>query len=553
MDQHLQFKIGTTFSGEGFTKLKGAVTDVNRTVKTSTAAISQISSSIGAMDGAAARSIGAITGLVNSFMTLNPVMLAITAATTAISWGLKELKDREEAAQKKADDLRKSMEGLVTKLNDKIFEKAITDANGLGKEFERITKHANDLKSAMDALASEQAKGGALDLQVMKLQAVVDEITDEGKKLVAAEWDVQIAIKKESDVRAEYSSQVAKAHQAVIDEENRIVNLQQQRATMEEQLQRLESNNHALKVAEKSVRERLLKQIEDMKNKMAAVDDKIIDSKNKLQVLQVNEQTATVKMTNALTSASMEVAKAEDAQKRLIQSIDDAKDAERRRAESVAHDLLQEEELKAQEDAARKEVADAKMKEAQLAKELSAESAKVKEAERNLADAIERYRNNLWQFNTNNIFNEIAGAVGSSMRNTFSQLLAKSGDIAAAARDNAIQQGIGNGNIRTVDQANKVGNDAARQARQQLMNKMTQQEIREKERADRLEKKSEKAMSKADKEWLKRYKEIEKAKKEAAEAIKRREQELKEAKAAEKKKAQDIAEIRKKLDVLGLK
>lgn len=556
---NIVFKIGSTFEGEGFKRAREAVGAINKDAKGGSMAMNALANSIGVMDGKAAKAVSAVTGMLSSVMSLNPVVLGITAAISAFSWALNELREHEEAVKKAAEDLRKSHEELATKINQQIFDKAISDAKALGAEYDRITKHANEMTSAINALNNQTASGGILQLQADKVVAVFNEISEEGKQLVAAEYDLKIATAEAALMRQRAEQNLEAASQAVADQEGEIENLLQQRAGMEIQLNRLQENNVAFETASREEREKWLKNIADLQARMAEVDSRIIAGNEKLEVLQVKEQTAVearnaaeIQATTKIETCTQKQAELEaEIEKRAAEEAQAAEIAKaqeegmRLEIEARENQRMMEEELaKAEKDAA-----DAVKKAEQAQKDQAAAAEALKNAELAYASKMSDYINS--GMATFDAANGLVQSEGKGLRGGQIPVDVQK-SIQTTVADQKVDDAIRNGAVSTVKEMGKLNRQGMREARD-LINKTQNQQLREAQAYKRLKEMNPKALASSDKVFMERYEKLLKANED-------RKQELKNAKDAVdkqaenvKKTAQNMDEVVKMMKGLGLK
>lgn len=165
-EQRVQFTIGSIFKGEGFKQAQAAVKDVNQAVKTSASVIGNLASNVGILDSKYAKAAGAVTGLTSALTTGNPVMAAFGVAMTGVSLVISTFNDRLAEQKKLHDELTESLKRThdqlvktwskeqaseMAKFNDSLKE--------VGDSYDRITKEANQLMSAVNKLASTRDQG----------------------------------------------------------------------------------------------------------------------------------------------------------------------------------------------------------------------------------------------------------------------------------------------------------------------------------------------------------------------------------------------------------
>lgn len=503
-DNNIKFTIGSDFQDSGFTAAKQSIGDINKQVKSGARDIAGFAQSFGVLDGQAAKAASALTGLLSAAMTLNPITIGITAAISALSWAMNECREREEKLRKEQEEHRKAMENLLTITNNGLYQAAIEEAKQLGNEYMRITTHANEMTAAINALNNERASGGVLQLQADKIVAVFNEVTEEGKQLVASEYDLKIATAQAAQARAAAEAKLEEAHNAVAQQEGKIANLVEQRAALEKRLQTMQENNAQVHLAEKSVREKVLAQIQEMQNKIDGIDANIAREKEKLEVAIVKEQTAVEARANAETSISSKEYEAEAKHDALVEAIEARKNAEAEAAEAAKETAELDAQIAADKQAQEDELKEYEQSLAEATQDLTATRNQLASVEQSLAAAEAAYQKKLNDYNdTTNLTNVAAREQVANTRGLKGGMLdggtqKKIIDLNVKGK---LQEAVNGGKVNSVKDMQRFERQAQREARNDI-SKAQRQALREAQEYDRLKKLNPKLLSKQDKDFL---------------------------------------------------
>lgn len=550
-DQHLKFHIGSEFSGEGFKQAQAAVSSINSKVNHAYGAFNKVAGAMGGMDSSAAKAAASVTGLMNAFLSGGAVGAAITLTISAVTAAFSYFKTKAEDAKKSMEDFRAASVSLASSVNNDIFNRAISDAEKLSKNFETITKHANAMTAAITSLSREQAKGGALDLQAEQIVTVMNEITSEGANLKAAEYEMRRALENAAQVRAQGERDVAAAHQKIVDTENKIVNLGEQRAAILSSVAHLENNiavmRQRLAGAEEEEKKKYLQnqkdwesKLNELKKRTESIDNEILNEKNIIKVLTLDEQTAIQKSANANKQAENAILQLEAAAEQRARQEREA--FEKKRKELQAQETLT-----------------ALNKEAQAAQEV------LNEAKKHTAEAEKEYAASLKKYQENYAKNKINEEIFLGKRND--QGMSKIVDVSAETLRDIVkfesQQRADKGAFRSVRDRDNFERERIRELKTEV-NKDLFQTRKEAQRYEQLKNKSDKSLSVQDREFKKKYEDmmIDEAMRLADQAAKKRElerareaqdQAQREAAAAQQEAAEYAKKIHQQLKNLGLK
>lgn len=542
-DQHLSFSIGSTFSGEGFQAAQNTVTELHKSTVVAVGAVNQLGSAMGGMDSCAAKASRAVTTLLNALMSANPVTVAITLAVGALTAALSSLKEAQAAAKAAADDFIKTQSAVNERINAGLVERAVANMKDLSREFETVTKQASDLAAAVYSLDRERSKGGIIALQAEKVSAVMNEVTEEARRLVAAEYDLKIATEKAAAARYSAELDLSKAHQDVLDQEHRVANLSSQRAEVLDTLATLEKSVATAKENNLTSYQSGEAKLASLREKLAEIDDSIASAKARTQVLLINEQTATEKLNNAVAAAEIEVVAATGRIDDLKRNAEAAAAAEGdladKSSELAATRDAEAERLKAEAEA-KKEYADVQASVNEAAKELEA-------AERDLAAALAKYAANYAENEmTGNIFAQ------SRRRSSMSVPVRVEGRIKADVVAKDVESAIKGGLIGSVRDMDNFSRQRSREVDQLERDKLKQLEV-ETQKYQRLQEQSRKTWSKADVDFVRKFEMIRAAAESQKREIEEARDRVKAAEQREKENNTNLKSIVKKMNSLGLK
>lgn len=535
MGQRIDFEIGSTFSGEGFKAAQAATTTLNTGVRNAASQMTQITSALGGMDNAVGKAASAMTGMLTTFMTLNPVMIGITAAISALTFAYNEHKKGTEELKKWTDDLKESMAKMADASNASFTDAIITRIRNAERSFEQITKHANDMTAAMNGLANAQAQGGVIALQAEKLQAVMNQATEEARQLTAAEYDLRIATEKAAVGRLKAQQQVEAAQEAITNTEKEIWNLEIQRASainavkiMEERIAENKKNGLANEENDN-------KRLSALRNEIANIDARTVAAKNRLEVEVIKEQTAAANLANATAAAKIEIDTAAGKISDLKAATEAAVEAEKKATEE-------------------KEAQTAKLKEQREIQEAAAKAQKeANDAAKDVAAAERSYAQALAEYEKNYADNKFAESIfGDDRKKGLSVPVRIDGAIKAEVVSHDLEKAINDGLIRSVKDMDKFNRDRAKQLQDDERQKWAQIK-EEKRKYDELTKEHHRTWSKADKDFVEKFEKLRDTALAHKQAIEDAKKDLQMAKQRERDNHQNLADIKKKLENLGLK
>jgi hypothetical protein len=188
--EKITFELGSNFSGEGFEKANKLIEKNRKELEGGKRGVGELTQAFRELDPNLAKATGNVGKFADAFIQGGIVGGLITAAMMGVAEGVKliyeKLAEARQAAKNLANELMNKLVG-ATKTNTEAFE-------DFRNEVAKTRTEAEGLLAVMNATIAEKAKRDVMQLNMEKLQAVADEITAEGKALVAAEYDLKIAM-----------------------------------------------------------------------------------------------------------------------------------------------------------------------------------------------------------------------------------------------------------------------------------------------------------------------------------------------------------------------
>ena len=546
-DNTITFSIGSIFKGEGFQKARAAVLETNKAVRQSMQVVSLLSSNLGMLDAKYAKATNAITGMLTALSTGNPILAAVQVSMVALAAIMEKMREKaaklKEAADLQAQHVAKMRDALVAAYNDeqaKRMEKHLAIIESIGKEFDEITRAANEFTAAMNKLDATRDAGGIIQMQIDKLQSVANS-SGANAGLIAAQKDYEIALRQNAIREKRAGEAIDAANQARLDAQNKVANANSQIAELDHLYQQnLERINDAGEL-DARIREQLVADNKAIAEKRKAIEAERDKAEAAIKTAEYAVKQADEEMANAILQGKLNRIKAH-------QAVVDAEDAVARELEKEKEELQKRRE---------KERADLNNRLRAAEGAANAAGNALADAQKALADAMNKWNNNLNANLVNDRLNNfIAGGGLDQIANRWNPQNAA--DQAAAAKA-AVDEGIKNGSIRTSAQANKAARDAARAQRDYASSKQARQEAQDARALADLEKKAARAeatgrkLNPRDQAELDRLRDLKAGKNAAKAALEAAQKAEEDARQAVIDTAKDVAEIKKKLNALGLK
>lgn len=540
-EERLKFTIGSAFSGEGFKAAQQSVQSMNGSIKKGAATAAQMSAALGGLDASASKAMGAMTGMIGALVSMNATVIITQAAMLALNAYISKMNEEMEELTKRTEKLKAA--------TDKAFSAALTEsvANtrkevaSISSDFERITKQANAFTAALEGLRGSVATGGIVNLEVEKVNALLEAHSEAERQTIEATYNLKIAHEKAIAVEQAWSEKVEAANQAVIDSKNRVASIDEQLAKLGEDRRALEETMLAAKASGEEKWRDIQAQVNKLKDEEAALEQKRLDTMAETDVLEVKAQQAKQDAVNAEQQATVAVKNAELAEQKLTEAKHN-----REVSEQAAKEAADLDKAAADRDrAAREEEARVREEAKTIQQEVNDGAKDLKDAQREYAEALRKYEAN---FADNKMWESFFGALVKPLQS----LNLGGGGLDQAMTEQAIKNAIANGDVRTVKDLDRFARDAQRAARNQISQSRTQIG-REKQRYERLMDQNRKTWSKADADFVQKFEKL----KAAAEAQKKDLDEKKARLEAAKKRDEDnhknLEEIAKRMKELGLK
>ena len=324
-EQKIQFSIGSLFKGEGFQKAKQAVGDLNKNTSKAVGAFNGLMSSFGGTSSKAAIASKAITGMVEAFTSLNPAVLLVTASTAALTWGIEQCKKQEEEAQKRTEELRKQLAKLKEEMKwegiDRNFVSKIEDElKKLNTQFDRTTKMANSLKSAMNKLGDAQGNQKVAELEIQKSVQGIQALDENAKKLSDSYYDSLIAEEKLIQTKEKQQRAVEDSEKATRDAEEKLQITRDSMKKMSDEIARLNSAYESAYGDEERA-SAIKKSLEEREKELAKLKEIEAVQVNDLKVAITNEKTSRINATTEIDKMTASMTVAQEAHSKLVDAI----------------------------------------------------------------------------------------------------------------------------------------------------------------------------------------------------------------------------------------
>jgi len=322
-DNHIQFRIGSTFSGEGFTKANNAVKSVSGTVRKATGDLKGITDALGSAGGAfgkTANMVGKFAGAIAHGGILGVAMAGATVAIEKLVGWYSEWKKVAADAALAARGLSRefmSLEAMQAGYNKRVaaWKKCAEEAKKEEADSKKAAKEAAEAKrkgladawamadkyyATLTAIEQEEIKAAAAgkegndalqarirlmalaaNAEVAKARRGVDAAKETGGDVFMAEKALQLALKKRETAKAEakalLEAEEKKKEAAKAEADQKFID-----ALREDKLKE-ESEKRRL-AAEKAIQ----KIREDGEKKSKEIDDQIVSARKEAARLEEN-------------------------------------------------------------------------------------------------------------------------------------------------------------------------------------------------------------------------------------------------------------------------
>lgn len=541
--QNIMLKIGSAFDGEGFKRAQRGVGELNNGIRGAMGVVGGFSAVLGGIDTSAAKAIGAVSGMIGTLVSLNAaailsqgIMLAFTAKINKCTKEIEEL-------QKKSADLKASVDAAFNKTLSASVSDVHDEMKSIVGDFDRITAQANAFTAALNGLNASAATGGIIDLEIEKVNAVMEAETEQQRKLVAAEYDLEIATRKAADSRQAWEGKIAAADKAIEDNGKRVALYDEQRAALSAKIAELEEDRIGFLEVDKTKAKAIADEIAKLKAEEAqlAADQNVL--REKAKALEVTAQTVRQDAVNAdkqMTLATMNATA-------KINDLKAAAEAAAKAEKEAAAKQAEENRIKEEKAAAAKEEKDALQQGKDAQSKANDAARQLADAEQAYADAIAAY---MADFAGNQIRDSIFGA--NTMKGGMSAPMAIGKGIVDGVVAHEKAERLKNGGFGSVRQMNEFDRDRSKQLAQDARRENFQL-MKEKQQYDKLVNTPAKLRSDADKKFMRDFEALQDAQNKKRQDIIDKEKALQDAQEADRKAREDLHAIRQKLDKLGLK
>lgn len=541
-DNTIKFSIGSAFSDEGFQKAKAAVADVNNNVRRAAGTASRLAGAFGEMDASAAKAMGAASGLIGALATLNITTIAVQGVMMALNLYLGELKERADAAKKKADELAASVKAAFSSAMSDRMSALQKEVKAIGDDFERVAKQAQGFAAALEGVRSSKAAGGIAALEVEKLNQMLAAHTEAERLNIEKSYALQVAQARLTEAEQAGAQKI----QAVADEmeanQKRLGVIDEQLAKVRADRAQMEEVLSAAKQSEDKNWIEIQKRVNELKAQEEALAQKRLDTENESEILELKLQKTKEDANTAQLNATAAVKQAELAQRLTTQQLQERADKEKLAAAAAEEQKLKDAELRDAKVTYTEEIKDA----ATLQKEANDATKALADAQREYMTALDSYMNSGAALN--GVFGSGKSGMGKSGAIPVNVVKGISLQVADARVDDAIRNGM----VNTVKDADRLQRDAQRAVRDQL-NKDSGQRAKEAQRYDRLMQMQPKNWSKSDADFVAKFEKIKAAQEAAKKALEDAKKKTETAAEDAKKTAEAAESIDKKLAKLGLK
>lgn len=492
-DNRIQFSIGSIFSGEGFKKAQMAVQKMDGTMKKSISNVAGMAGSLEGLDANALKATFAMTGMISSLASLNATSILSQAEMTALSFVLGDLNKQLEEANKQLAEAKKNAQKNWANYLTREIRNTEKEVKNLMGDFDAITKRANAFTNAIEGVALASSKGGVADLEIEKLNAMLEAHSDAERETIERTYALKAAIAKASISEQEWTSKREAAQQSVVDAEKKLELLKkQEQAYLAEQNQlrggvaRLRGNGDREKARE------LEKMIREMDEKRLAKLDEITAQEDEIRRLREVEKRVTIESTNAAKEHEAGLLQLRLADQKASEAAANKAAADKAAAEAAKEKAIGDKH-KAEDMSA--------IDHARQAQEDAAEAAqKLAEAEKAYAEALEEY-------NRNFLANTIAAETRGKLVYQGTLDAATSQKVQSMNAAHAVDQAIRERRVASVKDALRIEREARREARD-AMSRDSGQRAREEQRYVNLLGKNQKTWSKSDRDFVEKYKKI---------------------------------------------
>ena len=529
-EHNIKFTLGSTFKGEGYQKATKAIKDVNSNVRQSAELISSFASAFGGMDTKAAQAAKAISGFAQVAASGNIVAMATQGAMLALSFAMDKLRERAKAAREQYEAIVKAQEAAFNSELAGRIEALQGRLQHIAHDFETVAKQAAAMTAAINGLEASRDQGGIIALETQKLNELLAAHSEAERQAIEQTYALKIAVERAAVVQAQGADKVDAATTAFSDCLTRQQIAAEQLAAVTQTRVELEKKRATLDENEKKQRETIDKEIAELKKQEVGLLQRQTQLQKEREILDVQLQKAKQDAANAEASALNQVKQVELKNKELAEQLANRKGAEdgaRASAESKT--------------AADNELAEKVKSAAQIQAEVNTAAANLKAAQQEYEAKLREWNDpaNLAKYAAR----QSVGTGNDLKRGVLDDKTQKT--IQDIYANQKVSDAIASGGITSVKEASRLEREAMREARDAISANQAQA-IKEEQRYQRIKQMGDRAKSEQDKKFEKQYEQI-KGKQDKSLS------ELGNAKSSMDRAADDLADIKAKLEDLGLK
>lgn len=203
-DNHIQFRIGSSFQGEGFKKAQAALAENRKEIASSVRGLGELSTALEGINPGAAKAAGAVQKFGQAFVAGGIVGGVITLALDGLAEGVKlvveKMKEAEEAAKRYAAALKDNLLAAIGS--------STASFRSLREEMSAANREADDLLNVLNGNAAHEAANEIFKVNTEKLEALAGAMSDTEKGIVEATANYKIALIKATEKEEEAANAI---------------------------------------------------------------------------------------------------------------------------------------------------------------------------------------------------------------------------------------------------------------------------------------------------------------------------------------------------------
>lgn len=202
-DNHIQFRIGSTFEGEGFKKAQAALAENRKEIASSVRGLGELTNALGGISPATETAVSSVRSLGAAFLSGGivggTIQLAIQGISFAVEKGVELFKSFEERTRRLAETMRDDFLAAIGSSEARF--------KSLSAEMAKANQQARDLAAVLNGQVAQDVQMKVYQLHMDKLQAVADNMTEGGKAVVEAQFAMREAtLKAQAAVETSYNN-----------------------------------------------------------------------------------------------------------------------------------------------------------------------------------------------------------------------------------------------------------------------------------------------------------------------------------------------------------